>query len=128
MSSTSIINVCVLGGQALNDPVSKRVTTRNGDTSVATFVLKTYAGPKEPSMRIEVEAWSHLAAVVQHIRKGRRVIVTGSLHQQSWTDQTNKTQYKNFIRATQINLLDRPDTQERSTIEREPAREPVGTR
>jgi single-stranded DNA-binding protein len=132
MSNTAIINICVLGGQALDDPISKRVKTKSGDTtSVATFVLRTYAGPKEPSMRLEIEAWSHLAAVVQHIRKGRRVIVTGSLLQQSWTDPaTNKTQYKTFIRATQINLLDKPDTEEPTTAlsQTEPEREPVAAR
>lgn len=107
MSSTAIINVSVLGGKALDDPTTKRVQTRGGETtSVTTFVLKTYAGPKEPSMRIEIEAWSHLAGIVQRVTKGRRVIVTGSILQQSWTGQDGKTQYKTFIRATQISLLD----------------------
>jgi single-stranded DNA-binding protein len=107
MSSTTIINVSVIGGKAIDNPVSKRVTTRNGETtSVTTFVLKTYAGPKEPSMRIEIEAWSHLAGVMQRVTKGRRVIVTGAILQSSWTDNNDKTHYKTYIRASQISLLD----------------------
>jgi single-stranded DNA-binding protein len=109
MSSTTIINVAVLGGKALDDPVTKKVTTRNGDTSVTTFILKTYSGPKEPSMRIEIEAWSHLAAILQRVTKGRRVIVTGAILQNQWTDSNDKTQYKTFIRASQISLLDTTD-------------------
>jgi single-stranded DNA-binding protein len=111
VSSANIINVSILGGQAIDDPVTKRVTTAKGDTTVTTFVLKTYSGPKEPSMRIEIEAWSQLAGIMQRVTKGRRVIVTGALLQQSWTDRaTGKTQYKTFIRATNVSLLDNTTT------------------
>lgn len=39
MTSTHIINRTVVGGRTLTDPITKRVTTKTGETTVTTFLL-----------------------------------------------------------------------------------------
>ena len=109
MSSSSIINRVVIGGRAVNDPVSRRVTTRLGDTTKTTFLLRTVSAPKEPGVRIEVEAWAHVAAFAQRVAKGRRVIIDGRLVVNSWTDANDQTQYRYAVRADAVHFLDGPD-------------------
>ena len=109
MTSTSLINRVVIAGKAVDDPVTKRLTTRNGDTTKTTFVLMTPSGPREPSVRIEIEAWSNTATVAQRVAKYRRVIVDGHLIMSSFTDRNDQTQRRYAIRADSISFLDGPE-------------------
>lgn len=76
---------------AVDDPVTKRVTTRTGEMTKTTFTLATPPGPREPSVRIEIECWSNAATVAQRVTKHRRVIVDGHLVMSTYTSTTSPT-------------------------------------
>ena len=109
MTSTTLINRVVIAGKAVDDPVTKRITTRTGETTKTTFILATTAGPREPSVRIEIECWSTAATAAQRITKHRRVIVDGHLVMSTYTDRNDQTQRRYAIRADAVTFLDSPD-------------------
>lgn len=57
---------------------------------------------------LSVEAWGKLAELCNnYLHKGSRVMITGSLRTDSWTDKTtNQPRFRTFVRAEQVLFLD----------------------
>ena len=107
MSSTRLsLNRCILAGRAVGDPVTKHVTSRHGETTLTTFSIRTPNDTYVGSVIIEVQAWSRVAAVAQHIVKGRVVAVDGQLTQHEYLGPDGRRQTRTAIRADRLQLLD----------------------
>ena len=107
MSSTRLsLNRCILAGRAVGDPVTKHVTSRHGETTLTTFSIRTPNDTYVGSVIIEVQAWSRVAAVAQHIVKGRVVAVDGQLTQHEYLGPDGKKQTRTSLRADRLQLID----------------------
>ena len=75
---------------------------RNSDIEMDTL---PYSSSLELPDFIEVECWGSLAEhVAESLEKGSRVVVTGSLCQNSWTDSEGNKRSTIRIRATAVGL------------------------
>ena len=72
---------------------------------------------------VDVECWAALAeSCAQHLRRGRRVLVEGSLRLNRW-DQDGQKRSKVYIQGRRVNFLDAPpdgEGRERSAAASEP--------
>jgi len=57
-----------------------------------------------------VEAWDRLAERCnEYLQKGRRVMITGTLRNDSWEDrETKQRRYRTYVRAEDVMFLDAP--------------------
>jgi len=56
----------------------------------ASFSLAVYAGKDRPTEWFDVEAWGAAAErVAEHVHKGVRVVLSGSLKQERWKDKAS---------------------------------------
>ena len=99
-------NVTVVGN-ATGNPRLYQGNGKVADFSVAVN-KRTSAGndeTKEITDFIEVECWGSLAEhVAESLGKGSRVVVTGSLRQNRWTDSEDNKRSTIRIRATAVGL------------------------
>ena len=96
------MNVVALTGRLTNDPV--RRDTKAG--VVAEFRLAVDARPR---LFIDIETWGPTAGkATAHLRKGRRVGVSGSLVCDEWHDQSGEKRSKVKVRVREITYLDVP--------------------
>ena len=108
MTSTQLINRVVVGGRTVTDPITKRVSTKTGETTVTTFLLGVSGGARQSPVRIEIEAWASVSTVAQLAAKGRRVIVDGHLTMSEFVDRYDQKQRRYAIRADVVTFLDSP--------------------
>ena len=107
MSSTRLsLNRCVLAGRAVGDPITKQVTSRHGDTTLTTFIVRTPNDTYVGSVIIDVQAWSRAATVAQHVTTGRTVAVDGQLTQYDDLGSDGKKQTRTSLRADRVQLID----------------------
>lgn len=72
-----------------------------------------------------VEVWDKLAERCnQYLRKGSRILISGSLRTESWEDrETGQRRTKTFVRGEDVLFLDRAERGERTEAEPEAAGE-----
>lgn len=106
------VNSVTLSGKVAKDAESRRA----GTTVVAGMRLQTWgAGPKggdgkNQSMFVTVEFWEKKADdAVQQLKKGVRVIVTGRLKMNEWTQQDGSKRTEILITASDYVLMDPPN-------------------
>ena len=82
------------------------------DYPVCTFFIAsnstyfTHTDREEVSY-FECTAWGEIAENnSKHLTKGRRIAITGSLHQQRWEDDNGETQSKIDIKVKSLHFLD----------------------
>ncbi|EFO81503.1 single-strand binding protein [Oscillochloris trichoides DG-6] len=56
----------------------------------------------------QIEAWEQLAEQCNsYLHKGRKVLISGSLRTDSWTDkESGQTRYRTYVRAREVLFLD----------------------
>lgn len=107
MSSTRVaLNRVVIAGRAVTDPITKNVTTAHGDTTLATFSIRTAKDSYVGSVIMEIQAWSRTAAQARHITRGRTVLVDGQLTQHEFLAADGRRQVRTSIRADRLQLVD----------------------
>lgn len=120
------LNSVQLIGRLGRDP-ELRVTA--GGTGVCEFSVATnrIAGRNANGEReyatewINVQVWEKLADVCNtYLRKGRRVMVSGSLRTDSWEDRdSGQRRYKTYVRGYEVMFLDTPDDSSEPRVIRE---------
>ena len=112
-------NIVILAGNIGNNPES-RIT--QGETSVTTFSLAT-SRPRYHDGKIQKDAdgrriqdteWHRITCfnglgktVMEHCRKGMKVLVRGRLHYSNWTDNDGIERYNCEIIAETVDFLSR---------------------
>ena len=82
-------------------------------TAVANFSVATNQYDRDDPEWHNCTAWGSLAEVVgEHLAKGERVFVEGSLRTRQWEDSDGRTRYSTEIHADEIIFLgsDQPDS------------------
>lgn len=106
------INKVILVGTLGRDPETK--TFPNGG-SVTQFSIATSESwtDKNSGEKREATEWHRIVLnnrlgeiAQQHLRKGSKVYIEGSLRTRQWTDQNGQTQYTTEIRGDQMQMLD----------------------
>lgn len=113
-------NIAILAGNIGTAPET-RVTTN--DTSITTFSLATsrprYSDGKalrdEEGYRIQDTEWHRIVCfnglgktVMEHCRRGMKVLVRGRIHYSKWTDKDGIERYGCEIIAETVDFLSRP--------------------
>ncbi|MFA5270072.1 MAG: single-stranded DNA-binding protein [Patescibacteria group bacterium] len=109
------LNKVMLIGNLTRDPELR--STPNGQ-SVASFAIATNrawndaAGQLQKAVEYtDIVAWGKLAEVVSQImKKGRRVYVEGRLQTRNWEGQDGVKRYKTEVIASDVIVLDRPQS------------------
>lgn len=85
----------------------------------------TRRGSDEPDW-FRIQAWGKLGEVCQqYLAKGRLVFIEGDLHTDRWLDEKHETQYRTYVIARGMQMLDRKPDEEEVAAESE-AEEPAG--
>lgn len=108
----SDVNQVVLSGRLTADPV--RRATKTGKT-VANFRIASnrFYADKEETVFIDVTVWNRAAeAVLEYLRKGSMVLVTGRLEYDVWEDRDGKKRTTYRIQADRVTFLERPRKQD----------------
>lgn len=104
-------NNAIVLGRLTADPELKYVSTGTPVCSFSVAVSKKRPNKPEETTFLDVECWSKLAEVVsQFCKKGRHVLVSGSLKQERWKDKTTgQGRSKIKIVASQVQFIDSPN-------------------
>jgi len=93
-------NLLILVGNLTKDVEHKQI---NGKDFVQ-FDIGVYKKPNE-SMFVRVKAWEKTAQLMQDLKKGDRVQVSGKLDIESWDGSDGKKQYKTTCIANNFERL-----------------------
>ena len=100
------MNQVIVLGRLTKDPVAPAT-----DTAPAKFRLAIDRRGSEATDYVDVAAFNGLAkVVVEHLAKGRRVLVTGSLRYSEWTDAQGAKHSRHEVAAQEITFIDPPRT------------------
>ena len=98
------MNQVTLMGRLTKDPVAPA-----NDTAPAKFRLAIGRRGSEATDYVDVAAFNGLAkVVVEHLAKGRRVLVTGSLRYSEWTDAKGAKHSRHEVAAQDLTFVDAP--------------------
>lgn len=112
-------NKVILGGRLTAEPELK--TTQTG-VSVCSFSLavnrRTKPGEEQKADFFNVTAWRGTGELVaRYFHKGSSILVSGSIQNNTWTDQNGQKHYRTDIIAEEVNFVDsRADSGQTSTV------------
>ncbi len=115
------LNKVMIIGNLGRDPEMRYTPNGTPVTSFSVAVGRSWTTPdgerKEATEWFNVVAWRELAEICnQHLRKGGRVYIEGSLQTRNWEDQNHQRHFRTEIVADQMIILDgkRRDSRESS--------------
>jgi single-strand DNA-binding protein len=99
------LNRVQLIGYLGRDPETRVTPTGK---KVCHFTLAVHRrGSDEPDW-FQIQAWGKLGEVCQqYLGKGRLIFAEGRLHTDRWTDDKGEPQYRTYVVARQMQMLDR---------------------
>ena len=102
------INQVILMGRLTRDPEMR--TTPSGKNVTDFSLAVDRFGNNDETDFFDVTAWDKTAElVVKYLGKGRRVLIQGSLRQESWDDkETGKRRSRVSVTARDVTFLDGP--------------------
>lgn len=105
-----MINEVTLIGNVGADPVIRCFENGNQVAKFRLVTTERYKGKdgekREVSEWHNIEAWGVPASIIdQHVRKGDRLYIRGSIHYEEYTDKTNIKRYQTIIRLQGVKLL-----------------------
>jgi single-strand DNA-binding protein len=114
------VNKIIISGRLVKDPESKNI----GETDLCNFRIasnRTVGKKKvEKSIFIDVDVWAGQAKVCQKfLKKGSKVIVDGTLSQDTWKNKEGENSSKIYIEADNVIFLDSNNNQEETTVKTE---------
>ncbi len=97
-------NFVVIEGYLVRDAELKY--SPNKSIPMVTFTIASYNGnSKSYASYFSVIAWDSVGQrIINDLKKGRKLIVTGSLKQDRWKDKEGKPQNKIMITASKIDI------------------------
>ncbi|NOZ05691.1 MAG: single-stranded DNA-binding protein [Chloroflexi bacterium] len=105
------LNKVMIIGNLGRDPEMRYTPNGTPVTSFSVAVGRSWTTPdgerKEATEWFNVVAWRELAEICnQHLRKGGRVYIEGSLQTRSWEDQNHQRHFRTEVVADQMIMLD----------------------
>lgn len=113
------MNLVVVSGNLTRDP-EMRYTPQGKAVTEFTVADNYGSGEQRTTEFFRCVAWEKLAeTVAEYTRKGRKVLVTGRLTTDKWTDSKGTQRETMKIRASSVEFMSAPD----HATEGQPARE-----
>jgi single-strand DNA-binding protein len=101
------MNLYVATGNLTKDPEMRYTASGKAITSFR-IAINDGRGESRTTLFLSCEAWEKLADVVaEYTRKGSKVLVTGSLLDDSYTDKNSVKHYGVKLNARNVEFLDR---------------------
>ncbi len=104
------LNKVILIGNLTADPELKQTGTGLSVCSFSIAVQRRFAKNQEGQQTadfINIVAWRQQAEFVcNYFKKGRPILVCGSLQSRSWTDQNNQKRYATEVVAEEVGFVD----------------------
>jgi single-strand DNA-binding protein len=106
------MNSVALIGRLIADP---EIRYFESGKSITKFILAVSRNREEADF-FELEAWEKTAEIVsQYCRKGSKIGVSGSLHQERWQDNASgANRSKVVVRCSRVDLLDTRNDEQNS--------------
>lgn len=106
-------------GNLTVDPVLRTVNVKDVPTKVTNFSIAVNErgrngadGKPEPTY-FRCHAWRQMAEIcAEHLRKGRKVLIVGPVHMNSYKDSNGAIRYAMDVRIDDIEFLDRKPVDE----------------
>ena len=112
------MNSLTLVGNVCADPTLRTVKVRDVDTKVANFSVAVNERGREEPTYFRVHAWRGLAETcASYLKKGRKVLIRGPVHQNSYKDANGAIRYAMEVRAEEVEFLDRKPAEEEDALE-----------
>lgn len=106
------MNLNVLTGNLTKDPEMRYTATGKAVTSFR-IAVNEGRGDNRTTLFLNVECWERLAeTVAEYTRKGSKVLITGSLADDSYTDKNNVKHTGMKVNARNVEFLDRREATE----------------
>lgn len=103
-----------------NDPTMKTVNVHDVPTKVTNFSIAVNERGREQPTYFRCHAWRGLAETcAAYLKKGRKVLISGPVHQNSYKDSNGAIRYAMEIRVDEIEFLDRKPVEEETPDELE---------
>ena len=114
----SDINVCTIMGRLTEDAASRTVGAKGMNLVEFTIANNTGSGQYAHTSYFKVNLWGKLGeALVQYLKKGKGVVVSGMLENRQWQDNTGNTRDSWQLTANEVTLLS--DAQAKTVKEEE---------
>lgn len=100
------MNIVVLTGNLTKDP-EMRYTPEGKAVTEFRIAVNEGSGERRTTEYFDCVAWERLAeTVAEYTRKGRKVLVNGSLKTETWTNKQGQKQTTPKIRCRNVEFLD----------------------
>jgi single-strand DNA-binding protein len=109
------MNQTVMSGNLTADIETKEV----GEHHLSKFTLASNQGEK--TVFLPVEGWN-MEHLQEYIRKGSKVLISGSLRQDQWETKTGERRSRIVLKAFQVEFLDPPSEKKSSAASRSSSR------
>lgn len=108
-SKENTMNIVSLIARIAGEPSTRRVKTRDGETSVTEvrIAIPTSMGRDSKTGFLSARYWRR-ESLAKFLRKGRLVSVTGQLVTESWKTESGESRSRLVLDVRDIQLLDSP--------------------
>jgi len=102
------VNLVIATGNLTRDP-EMRYTNSGKAVTQFSIAINEGSGERRTTEYLDCVAWEKLAELVaEYTRKGRKVLVTGSLATEKWDDKkTGAKRSKTIVKCRSVEFLDR---------------------
>lgn len=112
------VQIQVVGNITRDVDLKEYATSKKAVTGIA---YTTGYGERKKTSFLDVEAWGQKAETLQRFAlKGTRIMLTGALEQNEWTDQTGSKRSKHVMVVQEIVLISPKDKSLQMDIEEAP--------
>ena len=108
-----IMNKLEIIGNLTTDPALKTVNIKDVPTKVVNFSIAVNERGREEPTYFRCHAWRGIAETcAAYLKKGRKVYLTGPVHQSSYKDSSGAIRYAMEMRVDEMEFLDRKPAEE----------------
>lgn len=97
------MNQTIITGNLTADIETREIKTNSGEQHLSKFTLGCNEGDRVVFM--PVEAWN-MPHLVEHLFKGSKVLISGSLKQDQWETDSGEKRSRIFLNAFKVEFLD----------------------
>lgn len=103
------MNLTIMSGNLTADPEMRYTQTGKPVTSFR-IAINEGSGERRKTLYLNCEAWEKLAELTaEYTRKGRKVLVSGALEDDTWTDRNGNKHAAVKLKCRNVEFLDRPE-------------------
>jgi single-strand DNA-binding protein len=103
-------NVTVMSGRVTRD-CELRYTQNSNAVASLSIACNRKSGDQEKTVYMDIKIWGKRAETLsEYLKKGRYIVVTGPIEEDSWDDSNGNKRTKKILVAETINLVPRGES------------------